>query len=130
MRAYRDTISFDGESGPGVIVDFDKSWRLLFWTKLWAGASQWDMGDDLWITNEWMEVNSIEDTRWFEPMMDVEARYSRLDILERSLTVTQPRMNTIPYIQTESRCEDWLGGPGTRATMVGTQTFGSLGSLS
>ncbi len=82
MRAYKDTISFDGESGPGVIVDFDKSWRLLFWTKRWAGASQWDMGDDIWITNEWFEVNSIEDTRWFEPMMDVESRYSRIDILE------------------------------------------------
>jgi hypothetical protein len=82
VRAYKDTISFDGVSGPGVIVDFEKSWRLLFWTKLWAGASQWDLGNDLWITNEWMEVNSIEDTRWFEPMMDVEARYSRIDILE------------------------------------------------
>jgi hypothetical protein len=82
VRAYKGTISFDGVSGPGVIVDFQKSWRLLFWTKLWAGASQWDLGDDLWITNEWMEVNSIEDTRWFEPMMDVEARYSRIDILE------------------------------------------------
>jgi hypothetical protein len=75
VRAYKDTISFDGVSGPGVIVKFDKSWRLLFWTKRWGGASQWDMGDDIWITNEWFEVNSLEDTRWFEPMMDVEAHW-------------------------------------------------------
>lgn len=40
------------------------------------------MGDYIWMINEWFEVNSIEDTRWFEPMMDVEARYSRVDILE------------------------------------------------
>ena len=81
MKAYRDVLTIGEDSGPAVIVDFGERWRLLFWTKRWGGASQWDLGD-VWVTNEWLETNSIEDRRWFEPMMDREARYSRVDILE------------------------------------------------
>jgi len=80
VRAYEGEINFSGMSGPGVIVEFGRPWRLTFWRGAYY-IPCWDLGRQ-WLTNEWFETGSTENSHCYEPMMDAECRYSRVEILE------------------------------------------------
>jgi len=81
MRAYKDIINFSDSSGLGVVVDFEKRWRLLFWSKAQYVAC-WDLGRNVWFTSEWFETGSVEDNHCYEPIMDKKLKYSCVKILE------------------------------------------------
>ena len=87
MRAYKGTISFDGVSGPGVIVDFEKSWRLLFWTKLWAGASQWDL------------FNAPDEDELYDLARDPHELNNRIDDPTYDEIATEGRRRLLQWIQ-------------------------------
>jgi hypothetical protein len=78
VQAREDDISFSGMTGPGVVVEFGKPWRLNFWRPA-NYIPCWDLGRQ-WLTNEWMETGSTENTHCYEPMMDAECRYSKAEI--------------------------------------------------
>jgi hypothetical protein len=81
MKAYETYLSFSGMSGHAVVVEFDMDYRLVFWSKAqYAGC--WDLGGDVWFTSEWLETNSPEDNQCWEPIMDKQLKYSRVEILE------------------------------------------------
>jgi hypothetical protein len=79
VRAFEDDISFSGITGPGIIVDFGKPWRLTFWNEAYY-IPCWDLGRQ-WLTHEWLETGSTENLHCYEPMMDYECRYSSARIL-------------------------------------------------
>lgn len=81
MKAYETQLEFSGAKGHAVVVEFDKPWRLVFWSKAqYVGC--WDVGQGVWFTPEWLETNSPEDFHCYEPIMDKELRYSWVNILE------------------------------------------------
>ncbi len=82
MRAYETQLEFSGKTGHAVIVEFDdKPWRFVFWDKAqYVGCV--DVGDDVWFTPEWCETNSPNDLHCYEPIMDKQLRWSRVQILE------------------------------------------------
>lgn len=81
MRAYETQLSFSGESGHAVVVEFDKPWRFVFWDKAqYIGCV--DVGDGVWFTSEWCETNSPNDLHCYEPIMDKQLRWSKVQILE------------------------------------------------
>lgn len=81
MRAYETKLEFSGKTGHAVVVEFDKSWRLIFWSKAqYVGC--WDLGEGVWFTPEWLETNSPEDMHCYEPIMDKQLKYSWVKILE------------------------------------------------
>lgn len=81
MRAYETQLDFSGEKGHAVIVEFDKPWRFVFWDKAqYVGCV--DVGDGVWFTPEWCETNSPNDLHCYEPIMDKQLRWSRIEILE------------------------------------------------
>jgi len=41
-----------------------------------------DVGDDVWFTPEWCETNSPNDLHCYEPIMDKQLRWSRVEIIE------------------------------------------------
>ena len=81
MRAYETQLEFSGAKGHAVIVEFDKPWRLIFWSKAQYVAC-WDLGNGVWFTPEWLETNSPEDFHCYEPIMDKQLKYSRVRIVE------------------------------------------------
>jgi len=81
MKVYETELTFAGEKGHAVIVEFGKPWRLVFWSK-YQYVANWDLGKDVWCTPEWLETHSPEDDFCYEPVMDKELRYSRVHILE------------------------------------------------
>jgi len=81
MKAYKDIISFSDVSGPGIIVEFGKSWRLVLWSKA-QYVPCFDLGGEVWFTPEWLETGSIEDNHCYEPIMDKKLKYTWAEILE------------------------------------------------
>jgi len=81
MRAYKDIITFSEVSGPGVVVEFGKNWRLVFWSKAQYVAC-WDLGREVWFTPEWFETSSMEDNHCYEPIMDKKLKYTQVEIIE------------------------------------------------
>ncbi len=81
MRAYETQLEFSGAKGHAVVVEFDKPWRLIFWSKAQYVAC-WDLGKGVWFTPEWLETGSPEDFHCWEPIMDKKLKYSRVSILE------------------------------------------------
>ena len=81
MKAYETQLEFSGAKGHAVIVEFDKPWRLVFWSKAQYVAC-WDVGNGVWFTPEWLETNSPEDHHCYEPIMDKQLKYSRIEILK------------------------------------------------
>jgi hypothetical protein len=81
MRAYETQLEFSGEKGHAVVVDCDKPWRFVFWDRAqYVGCV--DVGDGVWFTSEWCETNSPNDLHCYEPIMDKQLRWSRVQILE------------------------------------------------
>ena len=80
VNAREEEITFSGMSGPGVVVDFGKPWRLNFWRKAHY-IPCWELGQQ-WLTNEWFETGSTENNHCYEPMMDAQCRYSWVEILQ------------------------------------------------
>lgn len=81
MRAYETQLEFSGERGHAVVVEFDKPWRFVFWDKAqYVGCV--DVGKGVWFTPEWCETNSPNDLHCYEPIMDKQLRWSRVEILE------------------------------------------------
>lgn len=81
MNVYETQLEFSGVRGHAVVVECDKPWRLVFWSKAqYVGC--WDLGKGVWFTPEWLETNSPEDHHCYEPIMDKQLRYSRIRILE------------------------------------------------
>lgn len=81
MKAYETQLEFSGERGHAVVVEFDKDWRFVFWDKAqYVGCV--DLGDGVWFTSEWCETNSPNDYHCYEPIMDKQLRWSRVEILE------------------------------------------------
>jgi hypothetical protein len=81
MRAYETQLEFSGKQGHAVVVDCDKPWRFVFWDKAqYVGCV--DVGDGVWFTPEWCETNSPNDLHCYEPIMDKQLRWSRIEILE------------------------------------------------
>lgn len=81
MRAYETNLEFSGELGHAVVVDCDKAWRFVFWDKAqYIGCV--DVGDGVWFTSEWCETNSPNDLHCYEPIMDKQLRWSKVQILE------------------------------------------------
>lgn len=81
MRAYETQLEFSGKKGHAVVVDFGKPWRFVFWDKAqYVGCV--DVGDGVWFTPEWCETNSPNDLHCYEPIMDKQLRWSRVEILE------------------------------------------------
>ncbi|MCD6082968.1 hypothetical protein J7J59_02510 [Candidatus Aerophobetes bacterium] len=81
MRAYETELTFGGEKGHAVVVEFEKPWRLVSWSK-YQYIVNWDLGGGVWFTPEWLETHSPDDGFCYEPLMDKELRYSRVRILE------------------------------------------------
>lgn len=81
MKAYETELTFSGVSGPGVVVEFGKPWRLVFWSRAQYVAC-WDLGKGVWFTPEWLETNSPEDLHCYEPIMDKKLKYSNVRIIE------------------------------------------------
>jgi len=84
MKAYETQLEFSGVRGHAVVVEFDKPWRLVFWSKAQYVAC-WDLGKGVWFTPEWLETNSPEDFHCYEPIMDKQLRYSWVKIIESGL---------------------------------------------
>ena len=82
MIAEWKTLEFSRVSGPSIIVQPETSWRFLFWRGAQYVACI-DLGDNVWFTPEWLEVNSPDDHHCYEPIMDKKCRYSHAEILER-----------------------------------------------
>ena len=81
MRAYETQLEFSGKQGHAVVVDCDKPWRFVFWDKAqYVGCV--DVGGGVWFTPEWCETNSPNDLHCYEPIMDKQLRWSRIEILE------------------------------------------------
>ncbi|MFW5972294.1 MAG: hypothetical protein ACOCRL_02280 [Bacillota bacterium] len=81
MKAYETQLEFSGEKGHAVVVEFDKSWRFVFWDKAqYVGCV--DVGEGVWFTPEWCETNSPNDLHCYEPIMDKQLRWSKVEILE------------------------------------------------
>ncbi len=81
MHAYETQLEFSGEKGHAVVVEFDKPWRFVFWDKAqYVGCL--DLGKGVWFTPEWCETNSPNDLHCYEPIMDKQLRWSRIQILE------------------------------------------------
>lgn len=80
VRAHEGDIEFSSISGPGIIVEFGKPWRLTFWREAYF-IPCWDLGRQ-WLTNEWLETGSTENMHCYEPMMDYECRYTQARILQ------------------------------------------------
>lgn len=81
MKAYETILEFSGSQGHAVVVDCDKAWRFVFWDKAqYVGCV--DLGNGVWFTPEWCETNSPNDLHCYEPIMDKQLRWSRIEILE------------------------------------------------
>jgi len=81
VRAYETQLEFSGKSGHAVVVEFGKPWRFVFWDKAqYVGCV--DLGEGVWFTSEWCETNSPNDLHCYEPIMDKQLRWSRVQILE------------------------------------------------
>jgi hypothetical protein len=81
MRAYETQLEFSGERGHAVIVECEQPWRFVFWDKAqYVGCV--DVGEGVWFTPEWCETNSPNDLHCYEPIMDKQLRWSRVQILE------------------------------------------------
>lgn len=81
MRAYETELEFSGVTGHAVVVDCEQPWRFVFWDKAqYVGCV--DLGHDVWFTSEWCETNSPNDLHCYEPIMDKQLRWSRVEILE------------------------------------------------
>jgi hypothetical protein len=81
MRAYETQLQFSGKQGHAVVVDCDKPWRFVFWDKAqYVGCV--DVGNGVWFTPEWCETNSPNDLHCYEPIMDKQLRWSKIQILE------------------------------------------------
>ncbi len=81
MRAYETQLEFSGKQGHAVVVDCDKHWRFVFWDKAqYVGCV--DVGGGVWFTPEWCETNSPNDLHCYEPIMDKQLRWSKIEILE------------------------------------------------
>jgi hypothetical protein len=81
VRAYETQLEFSGKKGHAAIVEFDKPWRFVFWDKAqYVGCV--DVGDQVWFTSEWCETNSPNDLHCYEPIMDKQLRWSKIQILE------------------------------------------------
>ncbi len=81
MKAFETQLEFSGAKGHAIIVDCDKPWRFVFWDKAqYVGCV--DLGKGVWFTSEWCETNSPNDLHCYEPIMDKQLRWSRVEILE------------------------------------------------
>jgi len=81
VRAYETQLEFSGKRGHAVVVDCEKPWRFVFWDKAqYVGCV--DLGGGVWFTSEWCETNSPNDQHCYEPIMDKQLRWSRVQILE------------------------------------------------
>lgn len=81
MRAFETQLEFSGEKGHAVVVDCGKPWRFVFWDKAqYVGCV--DLGGGVWFTPEWCEVNSPNDLHCYEPIMDKQLRWSKIQLLE------------------------------------------------
>jgi hypothetical protein len=81
MRAYETQLEFSGKKGHAVVVDCDQAWRFVFWDKAqYVGCV--DVGEGVWFTPEWCETNSPNDLHCYEPIMDKQLRWSKVQILE------------------------------------------------
>lgn len=81
MRAYETQLEFSGKEGHAVVVDCDQNWRFVFWDKAqYIGCV--DVGEGVWFTSEWCETNSPNDLHCYEPIMDKQLKWSRIEILE------------------------------------------------
>lgn len=90
MRAYETQLNFSGVSGHAVVVEFDKPWRFVFWDKAqYIGCV--DVGEGVWFTSEWCETNSPNDLHCYEPIMDKQLRWSKVQILESGPARTRVR---------------------------------------
>lgn len=90
MKVYETNLTFSGMTGHAVIVEFDRNYRMLFWSKgQYVGC--WDLGGDVWFTSEWLETNSPENNHCYEPIMDKKLKYSRVEVLESNDARTKIR---------------------------------------
>jgi hypothetical protein len=81
VRAYETQLEFSGKAGHAVVVECEKPWRFVFWDKAqYVGCL--DLGDGVWFTSEWCETNSPNDLHCYEPIMDKQLRWSKVQILE------------------------------------------------
>lgn len=81
VHAYETQLDFSGKKGHAVVVEFGKPWRFVFWDKAqYVGCV--DVGDGVWFTSEWFETNSPNDNHCYEPIMDKQLRWSKIQILE------------------------------------------------
>lgn len=82
VSAYETIVEFSGERGHAVVVECGQPWRFVFWDKAqYVGCV--DLGNGVWFTPEWCEANSPNDLHCYEPIMDKQLRWSRIQILER-----------------------------------------------
>lgn len=80
VRAYETEIEFSGRTGKDIVVDYGKPNRLVLWSRA-QYVPCWDMGGNVWLFNEWFETGSIENRHCYEPIMDMENRYIKADIV-------------------------------------------------
>lgn len=92
VKAFLGEVTFSDETAPGVIVEFGKPWRLIFWSKAQYVAC-WDLGGGVWFTPEWLETNSPEDLHCYEPIMDKKLKYTNVQIVEPGEVRAKVRWN-------------------------------------
>jgi hypothetical protein len=82
LGARQKQITFSGYSGNGIEVSFGKPWRLVLWEKT-QYVPCWDLGEGVWMFNEWLETNSPHDKYCYEPMMDMGNKYCQARIIQK-----------------------------------------------
>lgn len=81
MWVKRGNLALWDAEGDAVIINPDRPWKLVFWKNA-QYVPCWDLGKNVWFTPEWMETGSPEGSHCYEPIMDKDCKYSRVDIVE------------------------------------------------
>ena len=90
MNVYEDIIDCWGTVGPATIVDFQKPWRLFFWSKVNGYGPCWDLGKDVWFSPLGMETLSASDDReCYEPMSDIGNKYAKVNVIAAGDAMTR-----------------------------------------
>jgi hypothetical protein len=81
MKVYEGNVRFSDITSHGLVVDFGKPWRLVFWREA-QYAPCWDI-DGVWgLAAEWFETIGSESPYDYEPISDKQGKYTRPRVVE------------------------------------------------
>jgi len=81
MNVYEGNVTFSDITSHGLIVDFGKPWRLVFWQEA-QYAPCWDIEGVWGLASEWLETIGTESPYDYEPISDKQTKYTRPRVVE------------------------------------------------